>query len=163
MKLPNNTCSNLKTNGGCAIYQTRPTVCQNWFCAWRNLPELDENWRPDKSGVLVEFTEENFPPPFSGRVGFRFTILDKKKLKNNNKLAKFLIKQINNGVPCLLTFGLEKNTEPATAFLNFALNNAIKTNDINNILHELNKAIEACEKMPKIKVAIENGQLIYEN
>ena len=40
---------------GCAIYDTRPTLCRDFYCGWRHLPILDESWRPDKSGVFVEF------------------------------------------------------------------------------------------------------------
>ncbi|HPF46181.1 MAG TPA: hypothetical protein PK690_04890 [Emcibacteraceae bacterium] len=149
-------------NGGCSIYNSRPNVCQKWFCAWRNLPDLDDSWRPDKMGVLLEFADENFPPPFAGRIGFRFTILDKKKIENNKKLAKFIIQQMKNGVPCILTYGNDEETEPATAFLNIALFSAVQSNNINNVLFELKKAIQACEKIPKIKVKVKNGKLVYE-
>jgi hypothetical protein len=39
---------------GCAIYDTRPGLCRDFHCGWRQLPILDENWRPDRSGVFVE-------------------------------------------------------------------------------------------------------------
>ena len=41
--------------GGCAIYETRFDVCRNFHCAWRQLPNMDEGWRPDRSGVFAEF------------------------------------------------------------------------------------------------------------
>lgn len=40
--------------GGCTIYETRPTLCRDYHCAWRLLPILDDSWRPDRSGVFVE-------------------------------------------------------------------------------------------------------------
>jgi hypothetical protein len=42
-------------DGGCAIYQTRFDVCRDFHCAWRQLPSMDEGWRPDRSGVFAEF------------------------------------------------------------------------------------------------------------
>jgi hypothetical protein len=39
---------------GCAIYETRPQLCRDFHCGWRQLPILDENWRPDISGVFTE-------------------------------------------------------------------------------------------------------------
>jgi hypothetical protein len=39
---------------GCAIYETRPSLCRAFHCGWRQLPILDDGWRPDRSGVLVE-------------------------------------------------------------------------------------------------------------
>ena len=38
---------------GCGIYETRPSVCQQFLCGWRLFPELNDDWRPDVSGVLV--------------------------------------------------------------------------------------------------------------
>jgi hypothetical protein len=41
--------------GGCAIYETRYEVCRTFHCAWRQLANLDESWRPDRSGILIEY------------------------------------------------------------------------------------------------------------
>lgn len=40
--------------GGCTIYETRPALCREYHCGWRQLPILDDDWRPDRSGVFVE-------------------------------------------------------------------------------------------------------------
>ena len=40
--------------GGCTIYETRPKLCRDFHCGWRQLPILDDSWRPDRSGVFVE-------------------------------------------------------------------------------------------------------------
>lgn len=161
VKLPNVTCTNLMKGGGCGIYKKRPDPCRKWFCAWRNLSELDDNWRPDKSGVMLEFSDENFPGIFANRIGFRFTIIDKKKVGRNIKVAKFLKKQITNGVPCLLAFGIEPTQNPPVTFLNVAMRNAALKKDPNAILAELNKAIAACEQQPKDYLKIEEGRIIY--
>jgi hypothetical protein len=44
-------------DGGCTIYETRPHVCQGFYCGWRQLPILDDTWRPDRSDVFVEVEE----------------------------------------------------------------------------------------------------------
>jgi hypothetical protein len=41
------------TSTGCGIYAARPEVCQQFLCGWRLFGELDDDWRPDLSGVLV--------------------------------------------------------------------------------------------------------------
>jgi len=41
------------TGTGCGIYETRSKLCQRFFCAWHQLPMLGEDWRPDKSGVMM--------------------------------------------------------------------------------------------------------------
>jgi len=49
------TCRHCR--GGCTIYETRPPLCRHYHCGWRQLPILDDNWRPDLSGVFVEIEE----------------------------------------------------------------------------------------------------------
>ena len=162
-KTPNRPCSNLRPEGGCSLYPQWPSICQKWYCAWRNMVDLDDSWRPDLIGILTEFARENFPAPFTQRVGYRFTVLDRVKLAKNRKFAKFVMEQIRNGTPCLLSFGLDEDTEPAAAFLNIALERAVKSNNINAVLRELVKAMEACAQRPKIKFAVENDELVQLN
>jgi hypothetical protein len=38
---------------GCGIYDSRPAVCRSFLCGWRLMPELNESWRPDLSGVML--------------------------------------------------------------------------------------------------------------
>ena len=161
VKQPNVPCQNLMKAGGCAIYKDRPKVCDEWYCAWRNLPELDDDWRPDKMGVLLEFSRENFPAPFTGKTGFRFTVLDKKKISSNYKLVSFLSKQIKNDVPCILSYGAESGQAPTTAFLNVAMRGIIQNGKKKDITKAILNAVEACEKMPKEMTKIKDGKLVY--
>lgn len=46
------TCRHCR--GGCTVYDTRPVLCRDFHCGWRQLPILDDAWRPDRSGVFVE-------------------------------------------------------------------------------------------------------------
>ena len=52
-KQPNAMCRH-RSMGGCEIYEKRPTVCRTYFCGWRRLVFLNDDWRPDRSGVLIE-------------------------------------------------------------------------------------------------------------
>lgn len=49
-------CHNL-SDSGCGIYTERPSVCRNWYCGWRLIPLLGEEWRPDKSKILIKLSE----------------------------------------------------------------------------------------------------------
>ena len=42
------------TAHGCGIYETRPSLCRDYHCGWRQLAVLDDSWRPDRSQVFVE-------------------------------------------------------------------------------------------------------------
>ncbi len=50
-------CSHMIEKGGCKIYSERPSVCQNWHCAWRFMEQLGDEWRPDRSGILLRSDE----------------------------------------------------------------------------------------------------------
>lgn len=160
VKLPNVPCKNLKDGGGCAIYANWPGVCDKWFCAWRSMPNLGDEWRPDKIKVLIEFSREEFPEPFTGKVGYRFTILDKQKLLSNKEVVMFIAKQIFIGVPCILAYGLGAGEYPNAVFLNIALGKAVQQKNGQAILQGLVKAIEECEKLPITGVKIENDHIV---
>ena len=44
------TCS---TEGGCSVYEDKPTVCRDYRCLWLNGHGAEED-RPDKSGLLMD-------------------------------------------------------------------------------------------------------------
>lgn len=43
---------------GCEIYDTRFSVCREYFCLWRKWEKLDADTRPDKVGILFQFVSE---------------------------------------------------------------------------------------------------------
>lgn len=46
-------CPHLSAHDGCGIYSIRPSVCRSWYCGWRYMQQLGEEWRPDRSKVLI--------------------------------------------------------------------------------------------------------------
>lgn len=51
-------CEHRADGGGCAIYADRPMVCRAYACVWivaglAGLPELREDERPDRVGLVV--------------------------------------------------------------------------------------------------------------
>lgn len=54
MQKQTNAACRHRSHTGCDIYETRPSACRTYFCGWRRLAFLDDDWRPDRSGVLIE-------------------------------------------------------------------------------------------------------------
>lgn len=160
VKLPNVNCQHLGETGGCGIYASRPKTCDQWYCAWRTMPNLGDEWRPDKIGAMVEFARENFPEPFTGKPGYRITILDREKLDTNMKLMAFVSTQITMGVPCIISYAGKSGEILAPALLNFALAPAVKEKNGEAIMEGIFKALEASEQQPKEIVKIEDGKLV---
>lgn len=65
------------TGTGCRIYETRFKLCRLFLCAWRKLPMLGEEWRPDKSGVMmIEVEGDDIPVAYrDAGVGIEFLML----------------------------------------------------------------------------------------
>jgi len=48
---------------GCKIYDQRPNVCREWYCAWAASSEfLQDNLRPKDSGLLMYFSPSILGP-----------------------------------------------------------------------------------------------------
>lgn len=45
-------CAYCVDGAGCSVHAIRPQTCRTWFCLWRVI-ELSDDWRPDRSGVVV--------------------------------------------------------------------------------------------------------------
>jgi len=59
---------------GCNTYDARPGVCRDWYCGWRMFAGLDDRWRPDRCGFLVEMLFDTLPEGFT-EPALRFTLL----------------------------------------------------------------------------------------
>jgi hypothetical protein len=46
-------CGHAERGRGCGIYESRPGVCQDFYCAWRLDPALGSEWKPDKARFVV--------------------------------------------------------------------------------------------------------------
>ncbi|HVW75065.1 MAG TPA: hypothetical protein VHC39_15620, partial [Rhizomicrobium sp.] len=71
---------------GCTIYQTRYAICRSWMCGWRLQPELDDSWRPDRSGVLL-IPEPNTKPGYAA-LGYKVQLASRTALASPEVLNK---------------------------------------------------------------------------
>ena len=99
-KLPSSVCRHCAS--GCDIYETRPQVCRNYDCGWRQLDMFDETWRPDLSGVFIEF-ELNIPPQFKTPFGLNLVLVGNPlKTIRQPRFIDFVAASINNNRPLYL-------------------------------------------------------------
>jgi len=42
-------CIHCERSGGCAIYDSRPAGCREFYCQWMLSPELGREWKPDRA------------------------------------------------------------------------------------------------------------------
>jgi hypothetical protein len=112
---------------GCAIYETRPTVCRDYNCGWRRLAAIPEDWRPDKSGVLTELVRVDITP--SRQVtGIILTLIGNPlKTVRAPWFSAFVARTIAAGTPLYLALPGPTGHLPARIMLNGnAMNEALR-------------------------------------
>src|SRR5437016_865269 len=88
---------------GCAIYASRPDVCQVYYCGWRRLNIFPDDWRPDKSGVLAELDINNIPPHFSTNYGIILVLVGNPlKTIRQSWFCDFVVRGVRDKVPLTL-------------------------------------------------------------
>lgn len=103
--------------GGCTIYENRPQVCRGYFCGWRMLENLDDDWRPDKSGILVGFQNNGIPEGYAPGSGIEFCLL-KPEAVSEPGLAKVVTQHVAAGTPVFLKLLGPRGYKSANVFLN---------------------------------------------
>lgn len=53
------TCPNVVANGGCSIYQDRPSECRTFQCIWSE-GYTGTGQRPDKSGIMAYHIDTDY-------------------------------------------------------------------------------------------------------
>jgi len=56
-KPANQWCENCNVGKGCQIYQNRPFSCHQFDCLWLQLDGIPEEFRPDKTQVVLSLTD----------------------------------------------------------------------------------------------------------
>ena len=155
-KLPGVPCAHLCDGGGCSIHATRYPVCRSYHCGWRYLQFLGEDWRPDRSGVLIDFQTDDLPSHYPKRPGIRLTLVDKEKALRRpfyDAVARFIAAD----VPVILAVGGPPGHFPAGAFLNDALKEAVSKRNFSEVETAFVQAPKGLESHRFNRVVHRNG------
>jgi hypothetical protein len=128
-KFPGVTCSYLREGKGCSIHATVFPTCRHYYCGWRHLSRLSDDWRPDKSGVLVDFQTEELPSAYAGRTGVRLMIVGPIEIMFERRFLEVTRSLIASGTPVVLAVPGPPKHFPASVFLNDLLKDAVKNSD----------------------------------
>lgn len=158
-KLPRTPCVHLGPGGkGCTIHATRFPICHVYHCAWRYLAALGNEWRPDRSGVLLEFQSDGLPAHYPKRPGLRVTLTGATETVFEPGFVVLLTQLIATGVPVILSIPGPKGHYPAAAFLNDALAEPAKAKDSARIAAVLRQILSGLEGHIYNPVVLRHGQ-----
>jgi len=126
-------CKNLIPAGGCKIYNQRPSVCQDWYCAWRFMAQLDESWRPDRSGILLRSDENGiiFQP-----------IRAPKEVLTTDRAIELIGGGVAQGIPMSISIPTKKGFLSYGLSLNEPLQDAVQSRNLYVIREKIVELIE---------------------
>jgi hypothetical protein len=130
-KLADVLCDHCTQGVGCKIYETRPSVCKGWYCGWRRMRYLNDDWRPDRCGVLIGIIggeDQGIPAGFP-QVGLKFDIVDSSRVLTWDPLIGFIRSEIERGRPVFLGVPTPVGYEKRKVFLNHLLAHAVASRD----------------------------------
>lgn len=139
-KLPGILCAHCDPGNGCTIHASRPDACRAWFCAWHYFAEMGTPWRPDRSGLLIEFETHDIPEGFSRRLGLKVTVLKSPVRLSEKKTVSWLCGCVLQSVPVFLATRPAPGCTSGKALLNNRLAEPAKARD----LMAARAAIRAC-------------------
>lgn len=116
-KAPGVACRHC-TAQGCGIYETRFPICRSYFCGWFGLAELDDDWRPDRSGILLSPCRDGIPPHYALREGIELLVLGGEAAVRRPAVAALVAKLLLSRTPAFLAVPGPAGHYPARVFLN---------------------------------------------
>lgn len=132
---------------GCSIYASRPQACREFYCEWRYQTLLSDDWRPDRSGVMItsRFLQSDGAEPASAVVmivfGDHAVIFD-------DGFAVFVATCIDRGLEAILTVPSGPGKLAREARLRPFAGRAVVAGDLGGVKSGIAAAYDAILAMP---------------
>ena len=140
-KLPGAVCVNC-TGRGCRIYDRRPTPCRGFYCGWWLLPQLDDDWRPDKCGILITPETNDIPEEFELRSGIEFLLVGGEAAVRRGAFLDFITLCVRRRIPTFVSVPGPEGFFPAKVLVNAQMMPAAAKNDARGVLALLLSLLE---------------------
>jgi hypothetical protein len=145
-KLPGVTCEHCVRGTGCAVYQARPQVCRSYNCLWRSLPNIDDDWRPDLSGVLM--LPQEVPPGTNAAFGVNLVIIGSTGTVESERFAGMVAGFVESGTATWLDLPGGPGMLSHNSLLNDALAPAIAARSLPYVQAMLASCYNALKAVP---------------
>lgn len=142
-KAPGVACTRCGPSG-CMIYETRFPICRTYYCGWHHLETLGEDWRPDRSGVLISPRNGEAPPGYP-EDGIEFLVFGGETAVRRKGFAQQIADLIGRGVPVYLAMPGPPRHFSAHVFLNAMLEDAVARRDEGAVIAALLRVLKAAE------------------
>jgi hypothetical protein len=156
-KPPGVLCQHCLPDQGCQLRENWPKLCGEFFCGWRYYAQLDDNWRPDRSDILIEFKDKDVPPGFQRNDYFcKFTFFGRADKAHWEPLINFIANLVALDRPVMIaTTGETPGHLRGQILVNYMLRPAILARDAKRIGAGLEQALAACNAHPSEKIHLQ--------
>ena len=128
-------CVHFAKARGCTIYETRPQTCRAHYCNWRFMPNLDDDWRPDKSGVYITDLGDDVSEDHRER-GLKLVIGSAQAVARR-AFVEFICAMVENGIPLYLSIPGPVGHPGAKVLANADLAAPVRDKDVPRIIDML--------------------------
>jgi hypothetical protein len=135
-------CQHWKTPGRCGIYDSRPAVCRDFYCQWRQNPTLGDWWRPDRCGVVIRETVDDIPEHYEIRQGLVFELAGDRKVIADDRFILAIASMIHQRIPVFLSITGPMGFGHRTIFLNDDMAGAVAMGIREHLLAGLRAALD---------------------
>ncbi len=150
-KVSGATCRHC-TATGCGVYETRYPICREYFCAWRTVDIFDEDWRPDKSGVMPYVETEGISEDFDLATGIGLMLVGNPlKIVRQRWFQDFVVTGVMNSIPIFVSLPGPRGHQAATVSLNTEeMLEAIKRDTVKDALEAVVKLLRGWKFVPAV-------------
>jgi hypothetical protein len=144
------SCRHSVKGSGCAIHETRPQVCRAYYCGWMSMPDLGDDWRPDKSGVFISAPGAPIPDHFENRNGVEL-LIGSPRLLEQKPFVDLVCALVAKGIPAFLAIPGPVGHFPANILMNDDLADPVARRDeaaIAAVLTAMLAALSRCSFGP---------------
>ncbi|HEY5337298.1 MAG TPA: hypothetical protein VIJ85_03770 [Rhizomicrobium sp.] len=156
-KLAGVRCVNCSADNSCAIYDTRPQTCRDFHCAWRVMDVLDDDWRPDKSGILLMPQTKGIPPAYRGKDGVQIFMVRRDAIYKR-EFPGLLAAWVSARVPIFLTIPAPIGFAAPNCFLNDLLEDVVRRQDRDGLLRVLRTTIQKLAREKAMPMTFSSGE-----
>lgn len=135
------TCGNCGPRG-CAIYETRYEICRTYRCGWKHAAWLPEAMRPDRSGVIIDFSTPDAP---GYELEARLLAWRDPADLERNPVPDVISSLIENQVLVQVARPGPPGRDGAKTAVNAQFGEAIRTRDLPRFLAEIRAAVRSLE------------------
>ena len=148
-KLGGADCDHLEPRRGCRIYETRPQGCRDFLCLWRQMPQMPDDWRPDRSGMLLVATKENLPAGYATDYGIKIQFINASADIRSPGVVRGILAFFHARIPLFLTVQGPVGRVAKMLLLNPGLQPLVAAGNPQAVVDYLAEALQALEREPK--------------